>query len=528
MLRGPAAVAIALAVLVALRGSGGAGPDVSRLAGALRDLYAEPQHPGERWRRVPPTVNLPGGGRAPREEVYRDRVLFPDAAAWLLASRAGDDAPLGAWLLGTTPPARAEEAEALLVPALAHADPRTAFEAARALAAVGTTASLSPLRAAARAGGPAALGSAAAWAAERVAERHGLPPPAVASGGRLAPGFRKGVAWWRSEARNDAGAASFRRLSSLGFDWVSIHTWDPLQRAADEPRLDEPRRRLGITGFGDVVRNAHAAGLRVMLKPHLEMRRYDPRPEDRRILSGPDAGARRRVLERLRAEAESRQGQWHNLIEMRSEKDWQEWFRGYGQYLLEYAAQARDAGADMLCVGRELDRTVVLREDDWRRLILRVREVYPGPLVYSANFDTFHQVGFWDALDYVGVSAYFPLSRRPEPGVAELEAAWGPILSSLEDVSRRFDRPVLLTELGYPAAAGAAAEPWRETGPPADPWTQARCYEAALRAVAGRSRIEGAFWWLWEGTAQPAFRDASFSIQGKPAAFVAARWFRGY
>jgi hypothetical protein len=265
-----------------------------------------------------------------------------------------------------------------------------------------------------------------------------------------------------------------------------------------------------------------------MLKPHLEMRRYDPRPEDLRVLAGPDAGARRRVLERVRAEAEGRQDEWHNLIEMRSEADWQEWFRGYGRYLLEYAAQARDAGADMLCVGRELDRTVVLRERDWRRLIARVREVYPGPLVYSANFDTFHQVGFWDALDFVGVSAYFPLSRRPDPGVEELAAAWDPILSKLEDVSRRFDRPLILTELGYPATAGAAAEPWRERGAPADPWIQARCYEAALRALEGRSRIEGAFWWLWEGTAQPPFRDPSFSIQGKPAAFVVARWFKGF
>jgi hypothetical protein len=112
--------------------------------------------------------------------------------------------------------------------------------------------------------------------------------------------------------------------------------------------------------------------------------------------------------------------------------------------------------------------------------------------------------------------------------VEELAAAWDPILSKLEDVSRRFDRPLILTELGYPATAGAAAEPWRERGAPADPWIQARCYEAALRALEGRSRIEGAFWWLWEGTAQPPFRDPSFSIQGKPAAFVVARWFKGF
>jgi hypothetical protein len=34
-------------------------------------------------------------------------------------------------------------------------------------------------------------------------------------------------------------------------------------------------------------------------------------------------------------------------------------------------------------------------------------------------------------------------------------------------------------------------------------------------------------WWLWEGVGQPPFRDTSYTIQGKPAAFTLARWFRG-
>jgi arabinogalactan endo-1,4-beta-galactosidase len=308
-------------------------------------------------------------------------------------------------------------------------------------------------------------------------------------------GFHKGVSWWHSEARRDGGAASFQTLASLGVDWVSIHTWDPLQRAVDDPKLIEPDRRFAIRDLDVLVRNAHAAGLRVMVKPHLEMRRH---------------------------------GEWHNLIEMRSDVDWRQWFEGYGRYLLDHARQAQAAGADMFCVGRELDRTVLRREADWRRLIARVREVFRGPLVYSANFDSYEGVGFWDALDYVGVSAYFSLSADGDPGVEALEAGWARTLPRLEEVSRRYQRPVLLTEVGYPASRGAAATPWAEGGPPADPWLQARCYEATLRAVADRPWIRGAFWWLWEGTSQPPFRDPSYSIQGKPASFVLARWYRGW
>jgi HEAT repeats len=490
--RRPIAVLLGGVALLGLNGSGAAGPDVSLLAARLRELYSERPEPWERWGRRPPTVRLPDGRRAARETAYRDLALFPEAAAAILAGPAADDAPFGAWLLGTRLPD--PHAESMLADAVRHSDRRAAFEAARALGDAGTPGALAALEATARDSPDRDTRTTAAWAAERIAERHGVPCPPLETTERLSHGFQRGACWWFSEARGDAGRASFATLASLGVGWVSVHTWDPLQRALDDPKLLEPHHRLVIDDLGPIVQNAHTAGLRVMVKPHLEMRRHD---------------------------------QWHNLIEMRSEADWAEWFRGYGAYLLDHAARAQAAGADIFCVGRELDRTVIRREADWRRLIAQVRGVFHGPLVYSANFDSYEGIAFWDALDYVGISAYFSLSSDPDPVEASLEAGWARVLPRLEAVSRRFDRPVLLTEVGYPASARAAERPWDEGGPPAEPWLQARCYEATLRALAARPWIRGAYWWLWEGTAQPPFRDPSYSIQGKPAAFVLARWYRG-
>jgi len=84
---------------------------------------------------------------------------------------------------------------------------------------------------------------------------------------------------------------------------------------------------------------------------------------------------------------------------------------------------------------------------------------------------------------------------------------------------------VLLTEVGFPSVAGAARAPWREDRAPADVWLQARCYDATLRALARRPWIEGAFFWLWERTARPPFRDPSHAIVDKPASFTMARWY---
>jgi hypothetical protein len=153
-----------------------------------------------------------------------------------------------------------------------------------------------------------------------------------------------------------------------------------------------------------------------------------------------------------------------------------------------------------------------------------VREVFRGPLTYSANFDSYGRIGFWDALDVIGVSAYFPLGEDA-PSTESLAAAWDEIMAPLESLARRTNRRVVFTEIGYPAVPSAARRPWDDPPGPADVWLQARLYEAALQAVSKRPFMAGTFFWLWEGVAQPPFRDASFSIQDKPASFVMAGWY---
>ncbi|PYQ23369.1 MAG: hypothetical protein DMF79_03935, partial [Acidobacteria bacterium] len=86
------------------------------LADNLRRLYEPSPKPGERWRRRS-TAPLPDGREVPREQAFRDHPRFAAACRLLLESRQGDDAMLGAWLLGTLPGARGAEAEPVLMEA---------------------------------------------------------------------------------------------------------------------------------------------------------------------------------------------------------------------------------------------------------------------------------------------------------------------------------------------------------------------------------------------------------------------------
>jgi len=107
-----------------------------------------------------------------------------------------------------------------------------------------------------------------------------------------------------------------------------------------------------------------------------------------------------------------------------------------------------------------LNRRRARLDAGWRDTIAAARALYDGPIVYGANFDQFEQVGFWDALDAVGVTAYFPLSRYGDEGEAldaRLDRSWRDVAARLEATA---PKPVYLLELGWTRRRGSTVRPW--------------------------------------------------------------------
>ncbi len=250
-----------------------------------------------------------------------------------------------------------------------------------------------------------------------------------------------------------------------------------------------------------LVATAKQNGLRVFLKPHL-------------------------WLTRSRA--------WRSEIEMDDEAAWQQWFESYRAFIVHYAAFAERLDVDLLSVGTELARTATLRETDWRALIAAVRQVYHGEITYAANWNgEFEAVVFWDAVDYIGIQAYFPLTDQRLPSVETLRAGWAPHARAIEAVSRRYDRPVLFTEIGYKSTEDSAAEPWRWGGL-MNGWfeqvsvqTQRRCYQAFFETFWTKPWFAGAYVWQWHARHSRAGGPSSrsFTPQNKATQNVMAAWF---
>lgn len=320
---------------------------------------------------------------------------------------------------------------------------------------------------------------------------------------------------------SDASREELANLRELGVDWVALTPFGYQHSAGqdrvagfdpDEPlehfltsRSDRPVERPGrdrtLTDrhLADEVAAAHSLGLKVLVKPHIwshDFRRGDD---------------------------------WHGTIEQDNPQAHERWRRSYLRFMLHYARLARDTDADALCIGTELVSQTLNHPDDWRTLIARVREVYPGKVTYAAHWDReFSQIDFWDRLDAIGISAYFPLDAPDDATVPQLVNAWQPHKKLIEQVQQRFGKPVVFLEVGYRPATGAYRQPWITSGGATDPMIQARAYEATFRAFADEPWWHGLFLWkTFTHAGRPEHHGSGpgYSFRNQPAESVVQQWF---
>lgn len=94
-------------------------------------------------------------------------------------------------------------------------------------------------------------------------------------------------------------------------------------------------------------------------------------------------------------------------------------------------------------------------------MISKVRTTLPGgKLIFGCNWwPNVTEVNFWDALDYIAVSAYFPLSNHINPTIDEVKSAWTPIMQTLSDTANKFNKKVIFAEIGYASFDNAPIAP---------------------------------------------------------------------
>ena len=235
------------------------------------------------------------------------------------------------------------------------------------------------------------------------------------------------------------------------------------------------------------------------------------------------------------------------------------WFDSYRAMMAEYARLARDVGAEQLIIGTGLTKMADGLDDQahWRRLIDDIRSGllmgddkggFTGRLTYAARWDDIFDDAqaldthdfFWDALDVIGVEGFWPLigGKDPDhdnPSVGRLRDGWRlnflkdglPPGIALRNLNAEYDKPVVLTGLGYLSRGGTSAAPFNgdyaqaAVGGKVNETAQARPYRAAFDFWSGVARthrwFRGIYWWNWQPKLGTVRNNGDYTPQGKPA-----------
>jgi hypothetical protein len=169
--------------------------------------------------------------------------------------------------------------------------------------------------------------------------------------------------------------------------------------------------------------------------------------------------------------------------------------------------------------------------DQWRRLAAEVRTVFKGKLVYSVNFDSHDSFTFGDCLDVIGINTYDPIAKYDDyPSADQIRDAWWWVVYKARTLTARFQRPVMITEVGYPSVAHAHVGPWDfRTDKPLDLALQDHLLKGAFGVLRHWSDGDAVFYYLYgENLNQKPIggpEDRTYAVWGKPAEATLRKYF---
>jgi len=332
-------------------------------------------------------------------------------------------------------------------------------------------------------------------------------------------GFIKGHSWGWPGVRGDYSGPnavdSMKKLAETNANWVCISFAGEMMKS-NEPNIfwadDDPCMATDAE-IRRAIDLARQNNMKIILKPVVNVR----------------------------------DGTWRGFIDFRMPDNksdanaWDKWFADFDKFLLHYAKIAQETKCEMFCLGCEMSTTEKFM-NNWRSVVADVRKVYTGAITYNANHGNEEKVRWWDAVDVIGMSGYYPVGadmNKPnddpckvpnDSSVEGMKKRWTPIKQKLKYVSKQANRPVFFIEIGVCSAKGNTSIPWQHPDKNAvyDADEQARFYQAVLEAFWYEPWFFGFAWWDWPAnlySLEDAKTDTGFCIYGKPAEKVVKEWY---
>jgi len=290
-----------------------------------------------------------------------------------------------------------------------------------------------------------------------------------------------------------------KHLSSIGYNFVQLNTFAYMRNRNDTKIYIGGDPSMAPQFVENEIRNLHDMGFKVMLKPHIWIGGHDLDPEN-----------------------------WRSKIDFSDPEKRAVWFESYTEFILSEAELAEGTGVEVLVIGTELVGVSKYTEE-WKKLIDKVRKVYSSKLTYAAEGMNAKDIEFWDALDYIGIDAYFPLTDKNSPSLDELIQGWKKYEPEIRSLSEKYGKQVIFTEIGYKSVEGTAIKPWEwnQDGKVSEQ-EQALAFEVASMVFQNKPYLAGIFVWKYftdMNSYEKGNNEKGFTPYGKEAEKVISGWF---
>lgn len=223
----------------------------------------------------------------------------------------------------------------------------------------------------------------------------------------------------------------------------------------------------------------------------------------------------------LKPTANCKNGTWRAHInffdkDVHCEPKWSNWFASYTDFQLHYAKIAEETGCEMFIAGCEMVQSE-RRADEWRKLIADIKGVFHGPVTYNTDKYQEDSVTWWDCVDVICSSGYYPLND------------WEKELDRIEAVVKKFNKPFFFSECGCMSTEGSSKVPndWSVHGD-VNLEEQAAWYTAMFEACKKRPWVEGFCLWDWAWKQYPPCKakcNGGYDIYEKPAQEVVKKYY---
>lgn len=254
----------------------------------------------------------------------------------------------------------------------------------------------------------------------------------------------------------------------MGATWVSLTPFGRVQdlKATGIDMSFEAPFQKNKDDITKAIAQAHSHGLKVLLVPHLWVE----------------------------------SGEWRALINPETNEGWQKFADSYQHFVTQWAEVAQKAGADLFSVGVEQRSWVTTaRAPLYDNVIRSVRQVYKGPITYSANWDDVDDSVILGQIDIIGINAFYPLADKEGARFQRLLGGGKQIADKVRSLANRWGKPVLFTEIGYTTRTDPAIKPWEWPDSmkdvKIDELAQAEAYEALIAPLIDLPEFAGFFVW---------------------------------